>query len=95
MPDGYHPPMPRRNPEDIDLGASKADLEFFIERRSGSAKSLETLYVVVGSAAIVIAWIKFFRRVCHRVNAHHAVSLLLAERNASAVAATVPASAPV
>jgi hypothetical protein len=24
--------MPRRNPEDIDLGAIKADLEFLIER---------------------------------------------------------------
>jgi hypothetical protein len=32
MPDDYHPPMPRRNPEDIDHGAIKADLEFLIER---------------------------------------------------------------
>jgi hypothetical protein len=32
MPEDYHPPMPRRNPEDIDLGAIKADLEFLIER---------------------------------------------------------------
>jgi hypothetical protein len=32
MPDDYHPPMPRRNPKDIDLGAIKADLEFLIER---------------------------------------------------------------
>jgi len=32
MPDDHHPPMPRRNPEDIDLGAIKADLEFLIER---------------------------------------------------------------
>ena len=32
MPDDYHPLMPRRNPEDIDLGAIKADLEFLIER---------------------------------------------------------------
>jgi hypothetical protein len=32
MPDDYHPPMPRRNPEDIDLGAIKADLEFLIEQ---------------------------------------------------------------
>ena len=31
MPDDYRPPMPRRNPEDIDLGAIKADLEFLIE----------------------------------------------------------------
>jgi hypothetical protein len=32
MPDDHHPPMPRRNPEDIDLGAIKTDLEFLIER---------------------------------------------------------------
>jgi hypothetical protein len=32
MPDDYHPPMPRRNPEDIDLGGIKADLEFLTER---------------------------------------------------------------
>ena len=32
MPDDYHLPMPRRNPEDIDLAAIKADLEFLIER---------------------------------------------------------------
>jgi hypothetical protein len=31
MPDDYHSPTPRRNPEDIDLGAIKADLEFLIE----------------------------------------------------------------
>jgi hypothetical protein len=30
MPDDHHPPMPRRNPEDIDLGAIKTDLEFLI-----------------------------------------------------------------
>jgi hypothetical protein len=38
MPDDYHPPMPRRNPEDIDLGAIKADLEFLIERVAGLRK---------------------------------------------------------
>ena len=32
MPDDYHPPMPRRNPEDNGLGAVKSDLEFLIER---------------------------------------------------------------
>ena len=31
MPDDHHPLMPRRNPEDIDLGAIKVDLEFLIE----------------------------------------------------------------
>jgi hypothetical protein len=32
VPDDLHLPMPRRQPEDIDLGAIKADLEFLIER---------------------------------------------------------------
>jgi hypothetical protein len=32
MPDDYHPPMPPHNPENIDLGALKTDLEFLIER---------------------------------------------------------------
>ena len=32
MPDDHHPLMPRHNPEDIDLGATKAHLEFLIER---------------------------------------------------------------
>jgi len=27
MPDDHRPLMPRRNPEDIDLGAIKTDLE--------------------------------------------------------------------
>jgi hypothetical protein len=57
MPDDYHPPMPRRNPEDIDLGAIKADLEFLIERvtRFRREQALKPLYTMVGSAAIVIA----------------------------------------
>ena len=40
MPDDYHPPMPWRNPEDIDLGAIKADLEFPIERFTRFRKEL-------------------------------------------------------
>jgi hypothetical protein len=57
MPDDYHPPMPPRNPEDIDLGAIKADLEFLIERvtRFRKEQALKPLYTIVGSAAIVIA----------------------------------------
>jgi hypothetical protein len=38
MPDDHHPLMPRRNPEDIDLGAIKADLEFLIEWVAGFRK---------------------------------------------------------
>ena len=34
MPDDHHPMMARRNPEDIDLAAIKADLEFIIEQQS-------------------------------------------------------------
>ena len=66
MPDDHRPLMPRRNPEDIDLGAIKADLEFLIERveRLRREQALRPLYTVVGSAAIVIAWIELFRRVC-------------------------------
>ena len=54
MRDDYHPPMPRRNPEDIDLGAIKADLEFLIERvtRFRKEQALKPLYTMVGSAAI-------------------------------------------
>jgi hypothetical protein len=64
MPDDYHPPMPRRNPEDIDLSAIKADLEFLIEWGEGFRKeqALKPLYTMVGAAAIVIAWIELFWR---------------------------------
>jgi hypothetical protein len=34
MPDDHHPFDRRRNPERIDLGAVKTDLEFLIERLS-------------------------------------------------------------
>lgn len=56
-PDDYYPLMPRRNPEDIDLGAIKNDLEFLIERVSRLRKeqALKLLYTMIGSAAIVIA----------------------------------------
>jgi hypothetical protein len=62
MPDDYHPPMPRRNPEDIDLGAIKTDLEFLIERgeRFRNEQALKPLYTIVGSAGIVVAWIELF-----------------------------------
>ena len=66
MPDDYHPQVPRRNPEDIDLGAIKADLEFLIERVSRlptrKEQAFKPLYVMIGSAAIVIAWIELFCR---------------------------------
>jgi hypothetical protein len=68
MPDDYHPPMPRRNSEDIDLGAIKADLEFLIERVSRlptrQEQALKPLFIMVGSAAIVIGWLELFWRHC-------------------------------
>ena len=66
MPDDYHPPIPRRNPEDINLGTIKADLEFLIERaeRFRKEQALKPLYVIVGSAGIVILWIELFWRHC-------------------------------
>ena len=55
MPDDYHPPSPRRNPEDINLAAIKADLEFLIERvtRFRKEQALKPVYTMIGSAAIV------------------------------------------
>jgi len=38
MPDDHHPILPRRNPEDVDLAAIKADLEFIIEQQSRARK---------------------------------------------------------
>jgi hypothetical protein len=66
MPDDHHPLMPRRNPEDIDLGVIKTDLEFLIERmeRLRNEQALKPLYTMVGSAGLVIAWIELFRRHC-------------------------------
>jgi hypothetical protein len=66
MPDDHRPLMPRRNPEDVDLRAIKADLEFLIERvmRFRKEQALKPLYTMIGSAAIVIAWIELFWRHC-------------------------------
>ena len=60
MPDDHHSLMPRRNPEDIDLGAIKTDLESLIERgeRFRKAQARKPVYTMVGSAVIVIAWIE-------------------------------------
>jgi hypothetical protein len=67
MPDDHHALLPRRNPENIDLGVIKADLEFLIERveRFRREQALRPLYTMIGSAAIVIAWIELFWR--HRL----------------------------
>jgi hypothetical protein len=54
MSDDYHLPVPRRNPEDIDLGAIKADLELLIERvaRFRKEQALKPLYTMIGSAEL-------------------------------------------
>jgi hypothetical protein len=66
MPDDYHPLDPQRVPERIDLAAIKTDLEFLIERveRLRREQALKPLYVMVGSAGLVIAWIELFWRHC-------------------------------
>jgi hypothetical protein len=58
--------MPRRSPKDIDLSAIKADLEFLIERveRHRKEQPFKPLFVMVGSAGIVIAWIELIWRNC-------------------------------
>jgi hypothetical protein len=58
--------VPRRNPEDTDLGAIKADLEFLIERvtRFRKEQALKPLYTMIGSALIIIASIELFWRRC-------------------------------
>jgi hypothetical protein len=66
MPDDHHPFDRRPDPERIDLGAIKTDLEFLIERfeRFRRQQALKPLYTMVGSAAIVIAWIELFWQHC-------------------------------
>ena len=57
MPDDHHPLMPRRNPEDINLGAIKADLEFLIEQvtRFRKEQALKPLYTMIESPATLVA----------------------------------------
>ena len=68
MPDDYHPLMPRRDPERVDLGRMQADIEFLIERvarlPTRQEQALKPIYTMIGSAAIVIAWIELFWRHC-------------------------------
>jgi methanogenic corrinoid protein MtbC1 len=44
----------------------QADIEFLIQRieRLREEQALKPVYTMVGSAAIVIAWIELFRRHC-------------------------------
>jgi len=60
--------MPRRNPEEIDLGAIKSDLEFLIDQvarlPTRKEQALKPLYAMIGSAGLVILWIELFWRHC-------------------------------
>ena len=66
MPNEYRLTPPRPEPERIDLSAIKTDIEFLIERVSKlptrREQALKLLYVMIGSAGIVIAWIELFWR---------------------------------
>jgi hypothetical protein len=57
---------PRRNPEDFNLAAIKINLGFLIEdlTRLRMEQALKPLYSMIGSAAIMIAWIELFWRHC-------------------------------
>ena len=62
-------PLDRRpDPEHVSLGRIQADLEFLIERverlPTRKEQALKPLYVMFGSAAVVIAWIQLFRWHC-------------------------------
>ena len=63
--------IPRRNPEQVELGAIKTDFEFLIERverlPTREEQALKPLYVMIGSAAIGIAWIEGAEVVNHRL----------------------------
>jgi hypothetical protein len=66
MPDDDRAFVPRRNPEDVNFGRMQADIEFLIERISKlptrQEQALKPLHTMVGSAAIVVAWIELFWR---------------------------------
>ena len=68
MPNEYRLTPPRPEPERIDLSAIKTDIEFLIERVSKlptrREQALKPLYVMVGSAGIVVGWIELFWRHC-------------------------------
>ena len=68
MPDHCIPKMARRDPERVDLGRMQADIEFLMGQiarlPTRKEQALKPLYTMVGSAAIVIAWIELFWRHC-------------------------------
>ena len=62
--DEYRSIQPPRDPEDIDLVAIKTDLEFLMEQvarlPTRQESALKPLYVMIGSAGLVIAWFEIF-----------------------------------
>jgi hypothetical protein len=58
IPDNLHLPLPRRQPEEINLGRIQSDLEFLIERVS----KLPTRHEVIRFFRIWAGWV--FARLC-------------------------------
>jgi hypothetical protein len=56
--------MPRRNPEDIDLGAIKTGVPDRAGHAVPQGAALKPIYAIVGAASIVIGWIELFWRHC-------------------------------
>jgi hypothetical protein len=67
MPDDHPMTFPRRDPERIDLAAIKSDLEsisaHLAKLPTRQELALRPIWIMVGSAGLVIAWIELFRRV--------------------------------
>jgi len=73
MPDDHHPLKPRREPERIDLGAIKIDpnSDRTVSRLPTRQElALRSLYVIAGSASLVIAWIELSGASAFRLSAH-------------------------
>ena len=62
--DEYRSIQPPRDPEDIELVAINTDLEFLMEQvarlPTRQESALKPLYVMIGSAGLVIAWFEIF-----------------------------------
>lgn len=68
MPNEHPLTLPPRDPEHIDLAEIETDVEFLIDQvarlPTRQEQALKPLYVMVGSAGVVTAWIELFWRHC-------------------------------
>ena len=66
MPDGTLPNLPRRNPEDINLGRMQSDLEFLIRRVSGLPTRRELIrfgvWVALGLCVAALIGLRMWTR---------------------------------